>query len=340
MRHHPHAKNLFQPGGRNSMSNKPRILASRRLPPAVTKRLQRDYDAILNEDDRIHSREELLGKLDGCNGVICTSSERFDAETIACLPEGLRAIATFSVGYNHIDVAAANARGLVVTNTPDVLTDATADITLLCLLGAARRAYEGQRMLRAGQWHGWTTTQLLGTHVTGKRLGVLGMGRIGRAVAQRARGFSMTIHYCNRSRLTPDLEQGAVYHADPEDMLPHCDFLSLNCPATPETVGFLNEARIERLPAGAIVVNSSRGDVVVDDALIAALRSGRLSAAGLDVFTNEPKLDPRYLELDNAFLLPHLGSATTETRDAMGFTCLDNLDAVFAGRQAPNRLFQ
>ncbi len=320
------------------MTDKPKILATRRLPPAVTARLVRDYDARLNEEDRILSTEELLESAAGCDGIICTGSERFDAETIARLPDSVKIVATFSVGYNHIDVEAARARGLAVTNTPDVLTDATADIAILCLLGAARRAQEGAAMLREGRWTGWTTTQLLGTHVTGKRLGIFGMGRIGRALAQRARGFEMKIHYSNRSRLPAELEKDAIYHADPDEMLPLCDFLSLNCPATPETVNFLDKRRIGLLPQGAIVVNTSRGDVVDDDALIDALRSGRLGAAGLDVFRGEPNVDPRYLELPNTFLLPHLGSATVETRDAMGFTCLDNLDALFAGKEPPNAL--
>jgi lactate dehydrogenase-like 2-hydroxyacid dehydrogenase len=259
-------------------------------------------------------------------------------ETIAALPDTVRIIATFSVGTDHIDVEAARARGIVVTNTPDVLTDATADITLLLILGAARRASEGERMIRAGEWTGWRPTQLLGTHLGGKRLGIVGMGRIGQAVARRARAFGMSIHYSNRKRLPAEREGDAVFHPDAEEMLGVSDVLSLHFPATSETTHWLNAARIERLPPGAIVVNTARGSVVNDEALIAALKRGRLRAVGLDVFENEPNLHPGYRDLPNSFLLPHLGSATVETRNAMGFKALDNLDAFFAGTEPPNRV--
>jgi lactate dehydrogenase-like 2-hydroxyacid dehydrogenase len=320
------------------MTDRPLLLVTRRMPPAVTERLQRDYRARLNETDEVYGADPLVELAEGCDAILCCSSEKFGAEVIGRLPESVRAIATFSVGYEHIDTAAAQARGIRVTNTPDVLTDSTADIAFLCLLGAARRAWEGEAMLRAGEWVGWSTTQLLGVHVTGKRLGIFGMGRIGRAVARRARGFDMEVHYHNRRRLPTDQEEGATYHADAEEMLGICDFVSLNFPASPETENFLDAARIAMLPDGAVVVNSARGTVVDDDALIAALKSGKLAAAGLDVFRGEPKLDPRYRDLPNAFLLPHMGSATVETRDAMGFKCLDNLDAIFAGREPPDAL--
>ncbi|SMF43321.1 Lactate dehydrogenase [Tistlia consotensis] len=320
------------------MTDRPLVLATRRLPPAVTARLQRDYRATLNESDEVHSPDRLVALAEGCDAILCCSSEKFTAGLIGRLPASVRAIATFSVGYEHIDTAAAQARGIRVTNTPDVLTDATADITLLCLLGAARRAWEGEAMLRNGEWVGWSTTQLLGVHVTGKRLGIFGMGRIGRAVARRARGFDMQVHYHNRRRLPAEQEEGATYHADPDELLGLCDFVSLNFPASAETENFLNAERIARLPDGAVVVNTARGTVVDDDALIAALQSGKLAAAGLDVFRGEPKLDPRYRELPNAFLLPHMGSATIETRDAMGLKCLDNLDAFFAGKEPPDAL--
>ena len=320
------------------MTERPSVLVTRRMPPAVTARLQRDYDARLNEADEVHDGERLVALAEGCRAILCCSSEKFTAEVIGRLPDTIGAIATFSVGYEHIDVEAARARGIRVTNTPDVLTDSTADIAFLCLLGAARRAWEGEKMLRDGAWVGWSTTQLLGVHVTGKRLGIFGMGRIGRAVARRARGFDMEVHYHNRRRLPAEQEEGAVYHADADEMLGHCQFVSLNFPASPETENFLNAERIARLPDGAVVVNSARGTVVDDDALIEALRSGKLAAAGLDVYRGEPKLDPRYRDLPNAFLLPHMGSATVETRDAMGFKCLDNLDAFFAGQEPPDAL--
>ena len=228
--------------------------------------------------------------------------------------------------------------GIVVTNTPDVLTDATADTAMLCILAAARRGAECDRFVRGGGWDRWHTLLMLGTHVSGKRLGILGMGRIGQALARRARGFDMPIHYHNRRRLPPEQEQGATFHADPADLLAVSDFLSINCPSSPETVKFLNAERIAMLPEGAFVVNTARGNIVDDEALIAALRSGRVAAAGLDVFDNEPNLHPGYLDLDNVFMLPHVGSATHETRTAMGDTCLANLAAFFAGRPCPQAL--
>ncbi|WP_119167935.1 2-hydroxyacid dehydrogenase [Algihabitans albus] len=320
------------------MAKKLRALATRALPAAVGERLARDYEAHLSPEDRLLSPDEIATAAEGCFAIICTTADRFDRALIDRLPASVKLLATFSVGHEHIDLAAAKARGLQVSNTPDVLTDATADITLLCLLGAARRAWEAETLLREGRWVGWTTTQLCGTQVSGKRLGILGMGRIGRAVAARARGFGMTIHYANRRRLAAEQEQGATYHDRPEDMLPHCDFLSLNAPSTPDTHHFLNGERIALLPDGAIVVNTARGTLVEDNALIAALTSGKIAAAGLDVFEGEPQIDPRYAPLPNTFLLPHIGSATVETRNAMGFICLDNLDAVASGRPGPSIL--
>ena len=320
------------------MADRPAIFVTRKLPDAVTARLTRDYRATLNPDDRPVSGPELVAGAAGHDALLVSSREALTAETLAALPASIRAIATFSVGFEHIDLAAAKARGLVVTNTPDVLTEATADIAMLLILGAARRASEGEQMVRADRWTGLGLAEMLGRQVSGQRLGILGMGRIGRALARRARGFAMTIHYSNRTRLPVELEQGATYHADPEAMLPHCDVLSINCPASPETRRFLDGPRIAKLPDGAIVVNSARGAIVDDDALIAALRSNKLFAAGLDVYENEPKIHPGYRTLPNVFLLPHLGSATVETRNAMGFKCLDNLDAVFAGRTPPDRL--
>lgn len=321
-------------------ASRPVLLVTRRLPEAVEARAARDFDARLNPQDRALSGADIarLAAETGAAGILCTAGDRLDAAAIAALPEAVRIVATFSVGTDHIDLDAAKARGLIVTNTPDVLTDATADIALLLMLGAARRASEGERMIRAGAWTGWAPTQLLGTHLGGKRLGIIGMGRIGQAVAQRARAFGMAIHYSNRRRLPAEQEAGAIYHADPEAMLAVCDVLSLHFPATPETTHWLNAERIERLPPGAIVVNTARGSVVDDEALIAALARGRLAAAGLDVFENEPNLHPGYRGLENAFLLPHLGSATVETRNAMGFKALDNLDAVFAGSAPPDRV--
>ena len=320
------------------MPDKHRILCTRRMPPNVEARLARDYDATLNPDDRIHSADSFLEAGEGQDGIFCAGGDPLTADVIDRLPDSVGILATYSVGYEHIAVEAAKARGIVVTNTPHVLNDATADVAMLCLLGAARRGAEGDRMVRAGEWVGWHSTMMLGVHVSGKRLGIFGMGRIGRAVARRARGFDMEVHYHNRSRLASALEDGAVWHDTPESLLAASDFLSINAPSTPETRRFLDAGRIAHLPDGAVVVNTARGDLVDDDALIAALRSGKVAAAGLDVFAGEPNLDPRYRELDNTFLLPHLGSASAETRDAMGYCCLDNLDAFFAGRPCPNAL--
>lgn len=320
------------------MTARPILLVTRKFPDAVLERAARDYDARINRADQVYGADELIARAEGCAAILTCSTEKYSAEVVERLPVSVRAVATFSVGIEHFDIAAAKKRGLVMTNTPDVLTDSTADITMLVLLGAARRATEGQQMLRQDRWTGWNPTQLLGVQVSGKKLGILGMGRIGRAVARRARGFDMQIHYHNRSRLAPDLERGATYHQDPEELLGEAEFLSINCPASPEMHHFLDARRIALLPARAIVTNTARGALVDDAALIAALESGRIAAAGLDVFEGEPKIHPGYRELPNAFLLPHMGSATLETRNAMGFKCLDNLDAFFAGREPPDRV--
>ena len=316
----------------------PKVLVTRRFPPEIEALLEQDYRATLNETDRIHTPEELVAAAREHDAVMCCPSERFSREVLEQVAGSIGIVATFSVGFEHIDVPAARDVGVVVTNTPDVLTDATADTAMLCILAAARRGAEGDRFVRSGGWDRWHTMLMLGIHVTGKRLGILGMGRIGQALARRARGFDLAVHYHNRRQLSPEQEHGATFHADPADLLAVSDFLSINCPSTPETVKFLNAERIEMLPAGAIVVNTARGNIVDDEALIAALRSGRLAAAGLDVFDNEPNLHPGYLDLENVFMLPHAGSATHETRMAMGKTCLDNLAAFFAGRPCPQAL--
>ncbi|MGE3873208.1 MAG: 2-hydroxyacid dehydrogenase [Parvibaculaceae bacterium] len=309
----------------------PRLLVTRRLPREVENRLAKAYRADFNADDHQMSEAEILGDAQGKDALLITPMDKcFATGIIAKLPPSVKVIATFSVGHEHVDIAAARERNIAVTNTPDVLTDATADIALLLILGAARGAYWGERMVREDRWNSWSPTAPLGLDVSGKRLGILGMGRIGQAVARRARAFDMELHYHNRRPVAPDLAQGARYHAALDQMLPHCDFLSVNCASTPETRGLVNDRLIARLPDGAIIVNSARGDIIDDDALITALKSGRLAAAGLDVFRNEPKIDPRYRTLDNVFLLPHLGSATRDTRIAMGMRAADNLDAFFA----------
>jgi lactate dehydrogenase-like 2-hydroxyacid dehydrogenase len=316
----------------------PKILASRTLPPAVEQRARQSYQFVSNAHDTPYDSADLCAAAQGCDGLIVTPTDRLDAAAIAALPETVRIVATFSVGTDHIDLEAAKARGLVITNTPDVLTEATAEIALLLMLGAARRAPEGMAMIGQDAWPGWSPTQLVGQQLSGKRLGVMGMGRIGQAVADLARAFGMTIHYHNRRRLSPELEKGAQYHADAEQLLAVSDVLTLHCPATPETVGFLDARRIALLPPGAIVVNTARGPVIDEPALMEALRSGQVAAAGLDVFIGEPVINPAWRQLPNVMLLPHLGSATETTRNAMGFRVLDNLDAFFATGQPPHRV--
>ena len=320
------------------MALKPKICVTRRLPGEVEERLKRIFVPTLNPDDHVVTAEDVLGMADGYDGLLVTPAEKFTASVIGRLPASIRMIATFSVGYDHLDIPAARAKGVVVTNTPDVLTDATADIAMLLLLGAARGASWGERMVRENRWTSWSPTHPLGYDVTGRRMGIVGMGRIGQALARRARAFDMEIHYFNRRRLDEERELGARFHSSLEGMLPFCDFLSINCASTPDTRGMINAAVIDRLPDGAILVNSARGDIVDDDDLIAALRSGKLAAAGLDVFRNEPRIDPRYRDLDNAFLLPHLGSATRNTRIAMGMRAVDNLEAFFNGRKPSDEL--
>lgn len=320
------------------MSDKQVVAVTRKLPEAVESRLQKDYSPRLNPDDRLYTEDELIALCEGADAILPCHTEKMSSALIARLPDSIRAIANFSVGVDHVDLQAAKARGIIVTNTPDVLSDATAEIAVLCMLGAARRAAEGEKLVRSAAWKDWSPAFMVGMQVTGKRIGVVGMGRVGRVVAKRARGFDMEVHYHNRRRIDASLEHGAVYHESLEEMLPLCDVLSLHCPATPDTAGLLNERRIALLPDGAIVVNTARGALVDDDALIAALESGKLYAAGLDVFNNEPAIDSRYRDLTNTFLVPHIGSATRETRDAMGFRALDNLDAIFAGREPQDRV--
>ncbi len=309
---------------------KPILYVTRRLPPAVEARAARDYDARLNPDDHPVSAAELLAAAAGADALLCCPAERLDAALIAALPASIRVIGTFSVGTDHIALDAAQARGIPVVNTPDVLSVATAECAMLLILAAARRAGEGERLVRAGRWTGWAPTQLLGQGVSGRRLGLFGMGRIGRELARMAGAFGMQVHYRNRTRLPPEQEAGAVFHASDETFLPVCDVLSLHAPGGPATRHWLNAARIALLPHGAVVANTGRGTLVDDAALVAALRSGHVAAAGLDVYDGEPRVDAGLLALENVVLLPHLGSATVETRDAMGMRVLDGIDEVLS----------
>ncbi len=318
--------------------SKPVIWIPRRLSDATLARARRDYEVIVNEADTPGTAEEIIAMSSRVDAMIPCHSEHFSADVVARLDPRLKIVANHSVGVDHCDLAALKSRGIVVTNTPDVLSDATAEIAMLLMLGAARHAVAGDRLVRQGQWDSWSPSFMVGKQVTGARLGIIGMGRVGRAFAEKARGFGMEIHYHNRSRLAPEVEQGAVFHEDLESLLEVADFLSLHCPATPDTVDLLNAARIARLPAGAVVVNTARGALIDEAALLAAIESGHVAAAGLDCFKVEPGGNPAFAAHENIFMLPHIGSATRATRDAMGFRALDNLDAFFAGQEPADRL--
>ena len=321
------------------MANKPVVLVTRRLPESVEKKLGETFTTILNPEDRLYSTAELLELAARADAILPCHTEKFDAETIAKLPAGVRAIANFSVGVDHVDLEAAKRKGVIVTNTPDVLSDATAEIAILLMLGAARRASEGERLVRNRQWKDWSPDFMVGRQTTGKRLGILGMGRVGQVVAQRARGFDMTIHYHNRRPLEPALAGDSVYHDSVESLLENIDVLSIHCPAQESTRGLINARRLALMHADSILVNTSRGGVIDDDALVSALRDGTIAAAGLDVYNGEPDaIHPGYRELDNVFLLPHIGSATRETRQAMGYRAIANLVAIFSGEEPGDRV--
>jgi len=321
------------------MSDKPVVLVTRKLPDAVEARLAEEFTPLLNPDDRLYGTEEILKMAEGVDAILPCHTEKFTAETIERLPGRVKAIANYSVGVDHVDLEAAKRKGVIVTNTPDVLSDATAEIAMLLMLGAARRASEGERLVRNRQWKDWSPAFMVGRQITGKRLGILGMGRVGQVVAARARGFEMAIHYHNRNPLPADRAAGAEYHDSVDGLLAAVDVVSIHCPASPQTLGLINRERLAKMHADAILVNTSRGGVIDDDALVAALRDGGIAAAGLDVYNGEPdKIHPGYRELDNVFLLPHIGSATVETRYAMGTRAIDNLRAIFAGKEPGDRV--
>lgn len=314
------------------MSDRPVLWLPRRVSDATIARARKDYDVILNEADTPGTSEEIIEMSSKVDAIMPCHSEHFSAEVVSKLDPRLKIVANHSVGVDHCDLPALAARGIVVTNTPDVLSDATAELAMLLMLGAARHAVRGDRLMRTGTWDSWSPSFMVGKQLTGARLGIVGMGRVGRAFATKARGFDMEIHYFNRTRLSPDKEQGAIYHESIDTLLPVADFLSLHCPATPETLDLMNAERLAALPDDAILVNSARGALVDEDALLHAIESGKLAAAGLDCFKTEPGGNPKFAAHENIFMLPHIGSATNKTRDAMGFRALDNLDAFFAGK--------
>ena len=301
----------------------------------IEARINRDYDARRSPQDRPFTAEELIEGSSGADALFVTPHDRLDSSFFKQVSASVKVIATYSVGLDHIDLQAAADRKIAIAYTPGVNADATAEIAMLLMLGAARRAYEGQEMVRTGAWT-LSSQTLLGWQLTGKILGIFGMGRVGQAVAQRASGFGMTIHYCDATRLPAALEKGAVFHSSAPDLLRVSQFLTLHAPETQETHHFINSKTIDLLPHGAILINAARGGLVVDEDLIAALKTGRVAAAGLDVYEGEPKLHPGYVALKNTFLLPHMGSATVETRLAMGMLALDNIDSVLAGKPAPS----
>lgn len=317
--------------------SKPRLWITRRLSDATLDRAARDYDVEINHADTPGGADELIAASAEFDAIIPCHSEHFSAAVVAQFSDRLKIVANHSVGVDHCDLPALTARGIAVTNTPDVLSDATAELAMLLMLGAARHAVAGDRIVRTGAWDSWSPAFMVGKQLTGARLGIVGMGRVGRAFAAKARGFEMDIHYYNRTELPGDQSHGATYHDSVESLLGVADFLSLHCPATPDTLDLMNAERFALLPKGAVIVNSARGALVDEGALISALESGQIGGAGLDCFKIEPGGNPAFAAHDNIFMLPHIGSATRQTRDAMGFRALDNLDAFFSGAK-PNDL--
>ena len=314
-----------------------KILVTRKLLRENDERIKNLFDVKLNEKDQLYSTEEILELSNDCDGILAFTTTPFNKDMIMNLPDSVKIISNYAVGYGNIDVEAAQKRGIVVTNTPEVLTDATADISILLLLGASRRAYEGRKAAEKENWL-WSSDYLIGKQMTGKKLGILGMGRIGRAVAKRARAFDMEIHYHNRNQLSSDLEEGAIYHKDIKDLFKNSEFLSINCPATPETTKIINKDTLRYLKKNTVVANAARGDVVDDDSMVEALKNGTVFAYGLDVYNGEPKIHPEYLKLKNIFLLPHLGSATKRTRWDMAFRATKNLEDFFLEKKPQDQV--
>ncbi|MBT5048151.1 MAG: D-glycerate dehydrogenase [Rhodospirillaceae bacterium] len=320
--------------------SKPVIVVTRKLPAAIETRMMELFEARLNADDQPMNAEEIIAACDGADVLVPTVTDDITADLIGALPDSIRLIANFGVGVNHIDLDAASGRNILVTNTPGVLTDDTADLTIALLLSVPRRLVEGERLARTGKWTGWTPTFMMGHRVTGKRLGIIGMGRIGQAVAQRARGFGISIHYHNRRRLHQEVEDEleATFWEDLDQMLGHMDLISVNCPQTPETFHLLNAERLDALQPHAVIVNTARGGIIDETALVERLASGAIAGAGLDVYENEPTIDPRLLKLENVVLSPHLGSATHEGRIAMGEKVVINIKTFSDGHAPPDRV--
>ena len=305
-----------------------KILITRKLLKASEEKAAELFETKFNSNDELYSQSKLIELSQGCDAVVTFLSDKMDADTINKLPDTVKVISNFAVGFGNIDLEAAKKRGIAVTNTPEVLTDATAEIGILLILGACRRVSEGIEAARESSWK-WSADYLIGKQLTGSRLGILGMGRIGQKIAKIAKSLGMIIHYHNRSKLSEDKEQGAIYHDSLKSLFSVSDVLSICCPATKETVNLINKETVEYFPTGAVITNVARGDIVDDEALIDALHRRKIYAAGLDVYKGEPNLNPGYLKIKSVFILPHLGSATKHTRTAMANLAIDNIDEFF-----------
>ncbi len=314
-----------------------KVLITRKLLRSNEDRISKIWDANLNLSDEVYSQKKLIELSQGCDGILTSLTEKIDENIVQKLSESVKIISNFAVGFGNIDLKATKKRNIVVTNTPDVLTDATAEIAMLLILGAARRASEGLLYAKNKNWK-WSADFLIGKQLTGSRLGILGMGRIGRAIAKLAKAFGMEIHYHNRSKLNSDLEMGAIYHENIKSLFSVSDILSINCPATKETKHIINKETLEFFPTGAIITNSARGDMIDDEAMVQALINRKIYAVGLDVYNGEPNLYSGYLNQPNAFILPHLGSATKKTRTAMADLAISNIEEYFKTGNCKNKV--
>ena len=312
-----------------------KILFTRKLIKSSEEYATDLFKVKFNIDDKLLSKKDIIKQSYDCDGIISTVTEVFDVNIISKLSKSIKIISNFGVGINNIDINAAKKRNIFVTNTPDVLTEATAEIAILIILGAARRATEGIKYARNKNWR-WSSDFLIGKELNKARLGILGMGRIGRAVAHRARSFGMKIHYYNRARLAPDLEKDSIYHENIKSLFSVSDFLSINCSSTNETKHIINKKTLNYFPNGAVIANSARGEIIDDDSMIKALKSGKIFSLGLDVYNGEPNIHPEYLTLPNVFVLPHLGSATNKTRKAMSDLAINNLKEFFENGNCKN----
>ncbi|MCH8683988.1 2-hydroxyacid dehydrogenase [Pedomonas mirosovicensis] len=321
---------------------RPKVIVTRRLPEAVETRMAELFDVTLNLDDRPFDRAALAEAMAEADVLVPTLTDEVDADLIAGSGPNLKLIANFGNGIDHVDLGAARAKGIIVTNTPGVLTDDTADMAMALILAVPRRLAEGQKLLRSGEWKGWSPTMLLGHRIHGKRIGIVGMGRIGQAIAQRARAFGMAVHYHNRRRLPEAVERTveATYWPRLEAMLSRVDIISINCPHTPETHHLFNAERIALMQRHAFLINTARGEIVDEPALVDALERGCIAGAGLDVFEHEPAIHPKLLELPNVVLLPHMSSATIEGRLAMGEKVIRNIKVWSDGHRPPDQVLE